>query len=284
MTMTHKIALRHSRGNPSQQRHLKTVVLTDTTSTYAPTLLLTIAQTSNIDVCAIFARSLKSSRSLILEAVKRSGYRYVVSRTQALLRIRLSSWVQEALQKRPPIKVNVPSLKLVSATLPAPIVSMENINSAEIIARVRQYNPDIILSLFFGQILSAESLHQLQDSIIINIHPSILPSYAGMNPIFWAMANGEKETGVTAHIIDKEIDSGPIMCQEHIPIPPNESHHVLYRRIAEIGGKMTGAMLNDLALRGYHIAYSQTTEGRSYFSHPTSAAFKQFLKRGYRFF
>ena len=54
----------------------------------------------------------------------------------------------------------------------------------------------------------------------LNIHDSLLPAYAGFSPLIWALINGEKEVGVTAHMMDAELDAGDIVLQRAVPVGP----------------------------------------------------------------
>ncbi|WP_320676826.1 phosphoribosylglycinamide formyltransferase [Prochlorococcus sp. MIT 1300] len=68
---------------------------------------------------------------------------------------------------------------------------------------------------------------------IINIHPSILPSFPGLNAIDKALAFGVKVTGCTVHIVSAEVDSGPILAQAVVPIFEHDNKQSLRRRIQE---------------------------------------------------
>jgi phosphoribosylglycinamide formyltransferase-1 len=58
---------------------------------------------------------------------------------------------------------------------------------------------------------------------ILNVHPSLLPAFPGAHPIEDALAAGADETGVTVHLVDEGIDTGPILCQEAVPVEPRET-------------------------------------------------------------
>lgn len=79
---------------------------------------------------------------------------------------------------------------------------------------------DILLSVNYLFIIE-ENIIQLPKLFAINIHGSLLPKYRGRTPHVWAIINGEKETGITAHILDKECDNGDIIKQLSIQIDDN---------------------------------------------------------------
>lgn len=72
----------------------------------------------------------------------------------------------------------------------------------------------------------------------INVHFSLLPRYRGAAPINWAIANGEKETGVTVMQMDEGLDTGPMLAQRSTPISAVESAPELSMRLAEMGAVM----------------------------------------------
>jgi methionyl-tRNA formyltransferase len=76
---------------------------------------------------------------------------------------------------------------------------------------------DIILSVNYLFIIDPDVIHYPRVAAV-NIHGSLLPKYRGRTPHVWAIINNETETGITAHLISKECDAGPIIDQLHVPI------------------------------------------------------------------
>lgn len=81
---------------------------------------------------------------------------------------------------------------------------------------------DILISVNYLFIIEKELIN-LPKKISFNIHGSLLPKYRGRTPHVWAIINGEKQTGVTAHIIDEGCDTGDIIEQVVIPIDDNDT-------------------------------------------------------------
>ena len=73
----------------------------------------------------------------------------------------------------------------------------------------------------------------------LNVHDSLLPSYAGFSPLIWALINGEKEVGVTAHIMDETLDAGDIVLQRAVPVGPRDTTTDLFHRTLELFGPIT---------------------------------------------
>jgi phosphoribosylglycinamide formyltransferase 1 len=68
----------------------------------------------------------------------------------------------------------------------------------------------------------------------INVHPSLLPSFPGLDAVGQALAAGAEETGVTFHFVDEGVDTGPVIAQERVAIAPGDTAETLYARIREV--------------------------------------------------
>ena len=97
--------------------------------------------------------------------------------------------------------------------------------------------PDLCVTAAFGQILSQENL-DVPKIGTVNVHASLLPRYRGSAPINWAIIHGETETGVTTMMTDKGMDTGDILLQRAVPIPPEATSGDMTDVL-----KMTGAEL-----------------------------------------
>jgi phosphoribosylglycinamide formyltransferase-1 len=69
---------------------------------------------------------------------------------------------------------------------------------------------------------------------VINVHPSLLPSFPGMRAIEEALAAGVPETGVTVHFVDEGVDSGPVIAQEVVPVEAGDTPATLRARIQAV--------------------------------------------------
>ena len=72
-----------------------------------------------------------------------------------------------------------------------------------------------------------------------NIHDSLLPAYAGFSPLIWALINGEPEVGVTAHLMDDELDAGDIVLQRALPVGPRDTTTDLFHRTLDLIAPIT---------------------------------------------
>ncbi len=97
----------------------------------------------------------------------------------------------------------------------------------------------------------------------LNVHPSLLPENRGPDPLFWTFHQGSSQTGVTIHLMDEGLDTGPIVAQQRIDVPEGITYTQLEARCAELGGSLLARSLWDL----YHGTASTTRqdESRSYY-------------------
>jgi phosphoribosylglycinamide formyltransferase-1 len=89
---------------------------------------------------------------------------------------------------------------------------------------------DLICLAGFMRLLSPEFVARFEGRIL-NIHPSLLPDFPGLNAQQQALAAGVRETGCTVHWVDAGIDSGPIVLQRRVPIYPDDTVETLSARI-----------------------------------------------------
>jgi phosphoribosylglycinamide formyltransferase 1 len=68
----------------------------------------------------------------------------------------------------------------------------------------------------------------------LNVHPSLLPAFPGLDAVGQALASGAEETGVTIHLLDEGVDTGPVIAQERVEIEPGDTAETLYARIRAV--------------------------------------------------
>ena len=158
-----------------------------------------------------------------------------------------------------------------------PVVS---VNSPEALSAIRAFGPEILLVVFFNQILSREA-RGLAPRGAWNLHPSLLPAFRGVSPVFWALAEGATESGVTLHGVTEEIDQGPICARAAIPIEDVDSYFSLYRKCAEKGAELVVRALAELDPMPLPPDASIVP---SHFSYPTAVSVRRFHRKGRRFF
>ena len=102
---------------------------------------------------------------------------------------------------------------------------------------VREERPDLIALCGFMRLLSPPFLRRMSVPIL-NVHPSLLPRFRGLNAQRKAIEAGVTSTGATVHLVDVGMDTGPILLQEAIPIFPGESAERLAERLLPIEHKL----------------------------------------------
>ena len=108
----------------------------------------------------------------------------------------------------------------------------------EITAALLKYSADLVLLVGFMRILSAEFCRKWQDRIL-NVHPSLLPKYAGgvdtnvHEDVLW---NGDMETGCTIHFVTEEVDAGPILIQKKCAVGGEDTVDSLKTKVQELEG------------------------------------------------
>ncbi|WP_316813517.1 formyltetrahydrofolate deformylase [Pedobacter heparinus] len=93
----------------------------------------------------------------------------------------------------------------------------KGISEGEMIRKIKSYDPDYIVLAKFMRILSPEFVANFPNKVI-NIHHSFLPAFAGANPYRKAYERGVKLIGATAHFVTDDLDEGPIIAQQIIPV------------------------------------------------------------------
>lgn len=116
----------------------------------------------------------------------------------------------------------------------------------ELIDKIREINPDVIVVVAFGQILPKEIL-DIPKYGAINVHGSLLPKYRGAAPIQWAIINGEEVTGITTMYMDVGMDTGDIIQKFEVSIEESDTYGTLYEKMKVAGGKAIIETLEKIA-------------------------------------
>ena len=102
---------------------------------------------------------------------------------------------------------------------------------------IKAFNPDVLITASFGQILR-QNILDLAPKGVINVHTSLLPQYRGSCPINWVIIKGEKTTGVSIMQTDIGLDTGDVMLTQTLDILPDETAGELTLRLADLGGDL----------------------------------------------
>ena len=107
---------------------------------------------------------------------------------------------------------------------------LEPKSEMELVRMLRDAGVELVILAGFMRVLKAPMLEAFPRRIL-NIHPSLLPKYPGLEAWKQALAAGEKITGCTVHYVDERIDHGDIIAQREVPILPNDTPETLHARI-----------------------------------------------------
>jgi len=131
----------------------------------------------------------------------------------------------------PDLDPGVTESELRARCLGAGIVWLEvdEARSEAFLSLMRASGAELLLSAAFPLVLPQKVL-DVPGRGAINFHPSLLPRCRGSHPIFWTLASGESEGGVTAHLMRREVDAGPIVAQIPLPLAEEDTYASLYQR------------------------------------------------------
>ncbi len=117
-----------------------------------------------------------------------------------------------------------------------PVMQPEKVRDGKLAAALGPLRPDALVVVAYGRILGPDLL-ALAPHGAVNVHASLLPRYRGAAPIQWALAEGERETGVTIMQMDEGLDTGDILLQRVLPVSLEDTGETLSRRLARLGGE-----------------------------------------------
>jgi phosphoribosylglycinamide formyltransferase-1 len=102
----------------------------------------------------------------------------------------------------------------------------------EVVAALKQHNVELVCLAGYMRLLSPWFVQQFRHKIL-NIHPSLLPAFPGLEAQEQAFAYGVKVSGCTVHVVDEELDHGAIIVQKAVPVLDGDDEHTLAVRILE---------------------------------------------------
>jgi phosphoribosylglycinamide formyltransferase-1 len=137
------------------------------------------------------------------------------------------------------------------AGIPAVVIPHADFESREAFDRAMHaellaHRIDIVCLAGFMRLLSPWFVGQWQGRLV-NIHPSLLPRFKGAHAVRDALAAGAEESGCTVHLVTEELDSGPILGQERVPVLAGDTEAVLHARIHAAEHRLYPAALKALA-------------------------------------
>ncbi|HYO50650.1 MAG TPA: methionyl-tRNA formyltransferase [Chloroflexia bacterium] len=156
-------------------------------------------------------------------------------------------------------RLTPPPIKVVAEELGLPILQPPTLRDPDFRARLAELHPAVTVLVAYGEYV-APSLLDLPRRGSINLHPSLLPRWRGSTPIQSAILAGDEVTGASIILMDRGLDTGPILAQRSLSIGPEETHPELSERLGHIGAALLAETL-PLWLRGEIEPVPQPEEG-----------------------
>lgn len=143
------------------------------------------------------------------------------------------------------MQLHASAVKQYASSQNLPVLQPEKLKAPEFIDELKKLNAHLHIVVAFRML--PEVVWNMPPMGTVNVHASLLPQYRGAAPINWAIINGETETGVTTFKLQHEIDTGNILMQTKVPIPPTDNIGSLYHKLMLEGGKLLVATVKGLA-------------------------------------
>ena len=226
---------------------------------FSDLLRLILCKDKNIQVVGVINSTRiiskeENSFKSIFDIIRNSGLRYAIlqfCQTTFYLILRIIFFKQAGVQSWPIFKTK----------------NINNKNSQEFIRRLY---PDVIVLANFNQKISREII-SIPKHVCINIHPSALPKFKGVDPVVEALADGSRELGVSIHKVDDNFDTGDILAQKCIAVQKNKSVFFHQFRLFELGAAVALKIISEPAAQQTQILKNSSGD---YYSWPNSSKIK----------
>jgi len=257
---------------------MRIFIVTQEEAIYLPRFLDTLLRARGRDVCgmvilpelmpkATWAKTLREHLGLygpvgFVKLVMRYGSRRVLDRLQRFVPVPGAHSVASA-ARRHGIRV----------------YETKSVNNSRFLDMLAELAPDVVVSVNASQKFGARLLG-LPRWGCVNVHGALLPRYRGRLPSFWVLANDECETGATVHVMNADLDDGPIIRQERLPIEPTDTQHTVIQKTKELGCRLLLEALDLIESRRV-VLFPNDRARATYYSFPTPAIAKRVRsKRG----
>lgn len=114
------------------------------------------------------------------------------------------------------------------------VLQPTKVRDGKLAAELAALAPDVLVVVAYGRILGRDLL-ELAPLGAVNVHASLLPRWRGAAPIQWAIAEGDRETGVTIMRMDEGLDTGDMLLQRVVPIEATDTSETLHDRLGRVG-------------------------------------------------
>ncbi|MDJ0463948.1 methionyl-tRNA formyltransferase [Streptomyces sp. H27-C3] len=149
-----------------------------------------------------------------------------------------------------------------------PVLIRNRPDDEELFAALKTADPDIIVANNWRTWIPPR-IFGLPRHGTLNVHDSLLPKYAGFSPLIWALINGEREVGVTAHMMDDELDAGDIVDQRAVGVEPTDTATDLFHKTVDLIAPVTVGALSRIAAG--ETEFTKQDRSQATFFHKRSA-------------
>lgn len=143
------------------------------------------------------------------------------------------------------LKMKGSAVKEYAVSVGLSVLQPEKLRDEQFVETLRTYAPDLGIVVAFKMLPTVVwSMPRLGT---FNLHASLLPDYRGAAPINWAIMNGDTTTGITTFMLDKDIDTGDVLCRESVTIAADESAGTLHDKLMYLGGDLVVKSVDRIA-------------------------------------
>jgi methionyl-tRNA formyltransferase len=259
---------------------MRVFIITQTEPVYAPVYLANIIQRTNHSIIGITALSPYGNKgwlNFLKQRMAMYGFWDFMKAASLYSYCRLMGLIPE---RKP--KNRFYSVANLAAYYSVPLFNCSNINAEAYISKLIDLNIDILLSVASIQRFGRDLLDTPRMACL-NVHSALLPKYRGIDGLFWALAHGESQVGVTVHLMNEGFDDGDIVGQQPFEVKSDDTLHRLYFRAMDVGATLISQVLDQFQENNV-VKKPNNTDCGSYFSWPDREAARKFRKNGRRFF
>lgn len=148
-----------------------------------------------------------------------------------------------------------------------PVLIRSRPDDEDLLRHLKEADPDIIVANNWRTWLPPH-IFGLPRHGTLNVHDSLLPAYAGFSPLIWALINGEREVGVTAHLMNEDLDAGDIVVQRAVPVSDTDTATALFHKTVALIAPVTTEALALIA--SGRTDWARQDPGKASFFHKRS--------------
>jgi folate-dependent phosphoribosylglycinamide formyltransferase PurN len=155
----------------------------------------------------------------------------------------------------------------------------DNINNSKYIKIIKNFIPNLVISS--NSLIFSKELLNLNDTVFVNRHTSLLPTYKGLLPVVHAIINNEDKIGVSLHTMETNIDCGNLLAQEQILLNNEKNLHKIYDKAFKISSTLTLKVIENVEM--HKSDFIKNDLKSSYYSFPSKSDLKKFKAMGGNF-